>query len=232
MYGEDANPANKASLQTFVSNLRHVLGEVIVRRGDGYLLDCTEATIDAAQFEHAFRRSTSDDDPERVSGGLRTALSMWRGHPYADVEAHGFLDGEITRLTELRLAALEARIDADLRAGRHREVVAELDALTAEHPFRENLRALHMLALYRSGRQAEALRAFGRTRVALLEGLGIDPSAELQELERHILEQDPSLIVAVGPTVKRRAVIVVDIDDEGWHDPASASWRSPIARTS
>ena len=87
---------------------------------------------------------------------------MWRGHPYADVEAHGVLDGEITRLSELRLAALEARIDADMRAGRHREVVAELDALTVEHPFRESLRALHMLALYRSrppGRGPAGVRA-------------------------------------------------------------------------
>ena len=127
---------------------------------------------------------------------LRDALAMWRGHPYADVEAHGFLDGEVTRLTELRLAALEARIDADMRAGRHREVIAELDALTVEHPFREHLRALHMVALYRSGRQAEALRAFRRTREALVEGLGIDPSPELQELERRILVQDRDLLVA------------------------------------
>ena len=117
---------------------------------------------------------------------------MWRGHPYADIEAHGFLDGEITRLTELRLAALENRIDADMRAGRHREVIAELDALTVEHPFRENLRALHMLALYRSGRQAEALRAYGHTRAALVEDLGIDPSPELKDLQRRILEQDRS----------------------------------------
>ena len=117
-------------------------------------------------------------------------MSLWRGHPYADIEANGHLDGEITRLSEMRLAALEARIDADMRAGRHREVVAELDALTVEHPYRENLRALHMLALYRCGRQAEALRAYRRTREVLVEGLGIDPSPELKELERRILAQD------------------------------------------
>ena len=124
---------------------------------------------------------------------------MWRGHPYADIEAHGFLDGEITRLTELRLAALENRIDADLRAGRHREVIAELDASTVEHPFRENLRALHMLALYRSGRQGEALRAFGRTRAVLAEGLGIGPSPELQDLQRRILDQDRTLLAVTAP---------------------------------
>ena len=145
---------------------------------------------------------------------------MWRGHPYADVEGHGFLDGEITRLNEVRLTALEARIDADMRAGRHREVVAELDALTVEHPFRENLRAMHMLALYRSGRQSEALRAYGRTRTALVEGLGIDPSPQLQEMERRILVQDRTLMVTVGPTVQRRAVLVADVDGP-WPDPAA-----------
>ena len=145
---------------------------------------------------------------------------MWRGHPYADIEAHGFLDGEITRLTELRLAALENRIDADVRAGRHREVIAELDALTVEHPFRENLRALHMLALYRSGRQGEALRAFGHTRAVLAEGLGIDPSPELKDLQRRILDQDRTLLAVAGPTVLRRAVVVADVDDSGWRDPA------------
>ena len=145
---------------------------------------------------------------------------MWRGHPYADIEAHGCLDGEITRLTELRLAALENRIDADLRAGRHGEVIAELDALTVEHPFRENLRALHMLALYRSGRQGEALRAFGHTRAVLAEGLGIDPSPELKDLQRRILDQDRSLLAVAGPMVHRRAVVVADVDDVGWRDPA------------
>ena len=128
---------------------------------------------------------------------------MWRGHPYADIDAHGFLDGEITRLKELRLAALETRIDADLRAGRHREVIAELDAFTVEHPFRENLRAMQMLALYRSGRQAEALRAFGHTRTVLVEELGIDPSPELKDLQRRILEQDRTLLAVAGPTVRR-----------------------------
>ena len=160
------------------------------------------------------------DGADDVASRLRDALAMWRGHPYADVETHGYLDGEITRLSELRLSALEARIDADLRAGRHGEVVAELDALTVEHPYREHLQAMHMLALYRSGRQAEALRAFGRTRDVLVEGLGIDPTAELKELERRILAQDRDLLLSVGPKVLRRAVLVADLDDAGWSDPA------------
>ena len=219
-YGEDAAPTSRATLQTYVSNLRQVLGDVIVRQGDGYSLDCDNSTIDATGFEDAYRTASALGDADDVAFRLRDALAMWRGHPYADIEAHGCLDGEITRLTELRLAALENRIDADLRAGRHGEVIAELDALTVEHPFRENLRALHMLALYRSGRQGEALRAFGHTRAVLAEGLGIDPSPELKDLQRRILDQDRSLLAVAGPMVHRRAVVVADVDDVGWRDPA------------
>jgi DNA-binding SARP family transcriptional activator/WD40 repeat protein len=220
MYGEDASPNNRATMHTYVSNLRRTLGDVVVRQGDGYVLRSTGSTTDAVEFEDAYRAATALVAPDEVAGGLRDALVMWRGHPYADVEGHGFLDGEITRLNEVRLTALEARIDADMRAGRHREVVAELDALTVEHPFRENLRAMHMLALYRSGRQSEALRAYGHTRTALVEGLGIDPSPELQEMERRILVQDRTLMATVGPTVQRRAVLVADVDGP-WPDPAA-----------
>ena len=218
-YGEDASPGGKATLHTYVSNLRHVLGDVIVRQGDAYLLDCTEATIDAAAFEYLCAHAAAIEDPERTSGALRQALSLWRGHAYADIEANGHLDGVITRLSEMRLAALESRIDADIRAGRHREVVGELDALTVEYPYRESLRGLHMLALYRCGRQAEALRAYARTRELLVESLGIDPSLELKGLERRILAQDRDLLISIGPTVQRRAVLVADLDDAGWRDP-------------
>jgi len=218
-YGEDASPGGKATLHTYISNLRHLLGDVIVRQGDAYRLESTEATIDAAAFEDLCARAAAIADPERASGTLRQALALWRGHAYADIEANGHLDGEITRLSEMRLTALESRIDADMRAGRHREVVGELDALTAEYPYRESLRALHMLALYRCGRQAEALRAYARTRELLVENLGIDPSPELKGLERRILAQDRDLLISVGPTVQRRAVLVADVDDAGWRDP-------------
>ncbi|MEO6653156.1 MAG: BTAD domain-containing putative transcriptional regulator [Ilumatobacteraceae bacterium] len=224
-YGENAGPGGKATLHTYVSNLRHVLGDVIVRQGDAYFLDCTEATIDAAVFEAACRPGAAMSDPEQASVELREALALWRGHAYADIEAHGQLDGEITRLSEMRLTALEARIDADMRAGRHREVVGELEALTAEYPYRESVRALHILALYRCGRQAEALRAYVRTRELLVESLGIDPSVELQDLERRILAQDRDLLVSVGPTVQRAVVLVADLDDAGWRDP----WERDIA---
>jgi DNA-binding SARP family transcriptional activator/WD40 repeat protein len=220
LYGDDAAPRSRASLQTYVSNLRNLLGDVIVRQGDAYLLDVATATVDAVEFEDAYRGATGLPVARDVATRLREALAMWRGHPYADVEAHGVLDGEVTRLGELRLSAIEARIDADLASGRHREVVAELDALTVEHPFREHLRAMHMIALYRSGRQAEALRAFGRTRDTLVEDLGVDPSPELRELERRILVQDRDLLGTVSPKVQRRVVLVADIDDAGWNAPA------------
>ena len=218
-YGEDASPGGKATLHTYVSNIRHVLGDVIVRRGDAYFLDCAQATIDADVFEQTCLRAATMEDAERAAEELREALSLWRGHAYADIEANGHLDGEITRLSEMRLAALESRIDADMRAGRHREVVGELDALTVEYPYRESLRALHMLSLYRCGRQAEALRAYARTRELLVEDLGIDPSLELKDLERRILAQDRDLLISVGPTVRRGAVLVADVDDAGWRDP-------------
>jgi DNA-binding SARP family transcriptional activator/WD40 repeat protein len=219
-YGDDASPGAKATLHTYVSNLRHALGDVVVRQGDAYRLDCSDATIDAVEFEQLCQRASAIDDPDRAADALRQALSLWRGHAYADIEANGHLDGEITRLGEMRLAALESRIDADLQANRHREVVGELDALTVEYPYRESLRASHMVALYRCGRQAEALRAYSRTRELLAETLGIDPSPELKDLERRILAQDGDLLISLGPSVQRRAVLVADLDDAGWRDPS------------
>ena len=157
-YGEDASPGGKATLHTYVSNLRHVLGDVIVRQGDAYFLDCAEATIDAVAFEErvsrAAQRSTirSARPPSfarRCRCGVATPTPTSKPTDISTVRSRAS--------SEMRLAALESRIDADMRAGRHREVVGELDALTAEYPYRESLRALHMLALYRCGRQAEAL---------------------------------------------------------------------------
>ena len=220
VYGEEGALGSRRTLQTYVSNLRQVLGDVIVRQGDAYVLTFADSHVDSVEFEESYRAATAMTDADGAASRLRAALAMWRGHPYADVEAHGALDAETTRLDEVRLAALEARIEADLSAGRHREVVAELEALTVEHPWRENLRAMHMLALYRSGRQTEALRAFGRTRVSLAEGVGIDPSPELKDLERRILDHDRSLLVSSAPSVQRRAVVVADLDDAaGWSDP-------------
>ena len=122
---------------------------------------------------------------------LRAGLRLWRGPPFSGLDDSGVLLAERTRLVELQLLALEDRVAAELASGRHREVAAELDALCRQHPYREGLRAQHMLALYRSGRQAEALRAFQQTRAVLVDELGIDPSPLLRQLEEQILVQDP-----------------------------------------
>ena len=134
---------------------------------------------------------------------LREALALWRGPPLAEVAYTDFAQREISRLEELRLSILEDRIQADLDCGRHAEVIGELETLVAEEPLRERPRAQLMLALYRSGRQAEALDAYREARRALVEELGIEPSRGLRELEAAILEQDPALDLE-RPIAKRR----------------------------
>jgi hypothetical protein len=148
-----------------------------------------------------------------ASGRLRDALSLWRGPALADFAYESFAQAAIARLEEIRLAAVELRIDADLALGRHDELVGELEALVAEHPLRERLRRYLMTALYRSGRQAEALDAYQNARRALVDELGIEPSPALQELEKAILRQDPSLDVeAPSPAgvrdVAERSILV------------------------
>ena len=133
---------------------------------------------------------------------LREALALWRGPPLADLAFESFAQPAIARLEELRLVAIEKRIDADLALGRHAEVVAELEALVAEHPLRERVRAQLMLALYRCGRQADALAVYQSARRELVEELGIEPSPTLRELEQSILRQDPSLELAPAPPLR------------------------------
>ncbi len=150
------------------------------------------------------RAACAADASER----LRDALALWRGPALADFAYESFAQAAIARLEEIRLAAIELRIDADLALGRHDELIGELEALVAEHPLRERLRSYLMTALYRSGRQAEALEAYQDARRALVDELGIDPSPALQELERAILRHDPSLDAAstcVVPTRSRSA---------------------------
>jgi DNA-binding SARP family transcriptional activator/WD40 repeat protein/serine/threonine protein kinase len=218
VYGDTPPDGARRTVQTYVSNLRHVLGEVIRGTGGGYVLEVAPSTIDAARFEAAYRAAVDElaREPERAADRLRDALSSWRGHPYADVDAHGALDAEIARLQELRLLALERRLEADLALGRHRDLLGELEALTAEHPLRESLRGHQLVALYRSGRQGDALAAMERTRRVLAEELGVDPSPQLRQLERQILVQDPVLDAEDRPRVERRAVLVAELDAETW----------------
>ena len=140
-------------------------------------------------------RRCADGRAERAAALLREALELWRGPPLAEVASAPFAPGEIARLEEQRLAALEVRVEADLAAGRHAELVGELQQLTGEHPWRERLHAQLMLALYRSGRQADALEAYRHAREVLVEQLGIEPGAELHDLHEAILAHDPALDV-------------------------------------
>ena len=154
---------------------------------------CGRARSTPMRFEERFRRGREElarGEPREAAATLRHALGLWRGPALADVRDEGFAQPEIARLDDLRLACLGERFDADLALGRHAEVIGELEALVQEHPFRERLRGQHMLSFYRAGRQADALAAYRAARRALVDGLGIEPSLELRELEAAILRQD------------------------------------------
>jgi len=213
VYGDDAPPGSRRSVQTYISNLRGEIGDVITATGSGYTLAAERSEVDAFVFEDMVNGSTDHSDPEATSSRLREALALWRGHPFADVDGMAELTTETARLNELRASALEERVGADLELGRHRDLIAELESLTEEYPLRERFRSQQMLALYRSGRQAEALRAYEKTRTYLVEEMGLDPSRELRDLEQRILEQDPTLAFETGPTVRRAAVLVADVAD-------------------
>jgi DNA-binding SARP family transcriptional activator len=196
--GRPSGSAEKA-VHVYVSELRKAfassLDDVLVTRGSSYMLRVADE-LDVRRFEHlveAGREALESGDPRSAAEKLRAALVLWRGPPLADFTYASFAQAEIARLEELRLVALELRIQAELALGRSADVVGELEALAAEHPLRERLRGQQMLALYLSGRQAEALEAYQRTRRALVDELGIEPSRELQELERRILRHDPEL---------------------------------------
>ena len=213
VYGEDGGEGARNSVYTYVSAMRRDLGRVVVKETGGYVLNIPADWVDARHFEGEVHSALSmlHERPETAATVLRRALEMWRGYAYADVDGHGWFQPEVTRLTELRLVALEARIEADLELGRHAELLGELEALAMEYPLRERLRALQMLALYRSGRQTEALRSYEHTRVYLAEQVGIHPSPELQHLESRILEHDPDLDLPRAPSLTERAIVVLEI---------------------
>jgi DNA-binding SARP family transcriptional activator len=201
LWADDAPDGARNALQYHVSRLRKALApnDALVTREPGYMIRVAPDELDLLEFER-LRHSARDAPPEEAARLLRQALDLWRGpaHP------------EVAHLDELRLAALEQRIDADLSSGRHTDVVPELEPLVQDHPLRERLRAQLMLALYRSGRQAEALDVYRQTRQALIDQLGIEPSPSLQELERAILRHDPGLLPDdVTPAPERSAVMIV-----------------------
>jgi len=184
LWGDEPPPSAPKMIQLYVSHLRRVLngdGLRIVTRGRGYELQL-DGEVDAARAGRLVEESRA-----------REALALWRGEPLADLADEPFAAAEIRRLEELRLRAAELAVDADLAAGRHASLIGELDALIAADPLRERLHAQRMLALYRAGRQSEALAAYRDARSALVEEVGVEPGAELQRLHERILAQDPAL---------------------------------------
>jgi predicted ATPase/DNA-binding SARP family transcriptional activator len=203
LWGERPPRTARAALQGYVARLRHALGEgsteVLVTEPGGYRLRVAPGAFDLERFEgllRAARRAAVDGDHAVACKRLREGLSLWRGPPLADLAFESSAGLEVSRLEEARLDALEERIDADLALGRDAQLVGELQALVAQHPLRERFRAQLMLALYRAGRQADALDAYRDARRVLVEELGIEPGSELRELEHAILAQDPGLRVA------------------------------------
>jgi DNA-binding SARP family transcriptional activator len=198
LWGNHAPRDGAASLQGLVYRLRRTLGnerQCILRADNGYALDAS-VRVDATTFDQLVARARAtpgSGNPEDVPALLREALDLWRGAPLAGLESLPFVSTQATRLNAARVAALGDRVHADLAAGRHREVIAELESLVAEHPYQERFWAQLMLALYRSGSQADALRCYSRLRSLLNEELGIGPGPAVSELERAILTQDPAL---------------------------------------
>ena len=193
LWGEHAPKTAGTALQVYVSNLRKLLApERLETRTPGYLLHVETDELDLARFERLCRNAHGLK-PEAAATALDEALLLWHGQPLAEFAFDPFAQVDIARLEELRLEALEQRLEAELQLGRHETVVGELQALVAEHPFRERPRRQLMLALYRSGRQTEALEAYQDARRTLVAELGIEPSAQLRQLEQAVLRQDDSL---------------------------------------
>ena len=204
LWGDGAGRDRQKALWPVVSRLRAVLepdrekrseGSILVSRPPGYVLSIDPEDVDATRFEALADegRRLLETDPAAASLVLSEALGLWRGHALEEFMYEAFAEAEVTRLEELRLAALEDRIDADLRAGRARELIGELESLARQHPTRGRMTGHLMLALHLSGRQGDALRAFRTYRAYLAEELGLDPSAEISRLEERIVLDDPEL---------------------------------------
>jgi DNA-binding SARP family transcriptional activator len=213
----DNPPDARRKLWFHISKLRGILqpggteaasDATLTTRPAGYLLRIESDKLDASRFERLTRAGNSalEDNPARAAELLRQALGLWRAEPFADVVHEDAVSAEVARLNELRLAALEDRLEADLALGRAGELIPELETLVAEQPFRENLRGKLMLALYRAGRQADALAAYRQARRTLVEELGIEPGEGLSELHRRILDHDPALAGTRSPPARTPAL--------------------------
>jgi predicted ATPase/DNA-binding SARP family transcriptional activator len=214
LWGDDPPDSAASVLRLYVSNVRRCLPPGrLVTRSPGYVLLVEEGELDAERFEALFadgRRILAEGSPRLARSLLGRALALWRGAALADLAVESFASEAADRLDELRLQCVEERVAADLELGHHREVLAELELLVGTHPLRDRLRSQLMLALYRSGRQADALACYRRGRDVLMEEHGLDPGTELRALERRILQQDESLelVPRTGLSTERRRVPV------------------------
>jgi predicted ATPase/DNA-binding SARP family transcriptional activator len=208
LWGERPPATAANALQVLVHALRRRLGpERIAREGPGYRVCLEPGELDLERFALLAERGRSEltrGDADGAASSFREALELWRGPAYEDVRYEAFAQAEVARLEELRLVALEDRIEADLALGRHRDLVSELEALVSEHAIRERLCGQLMLALYRSDRQAAALESFQRARRAMRDELGLEPGPALQELQQAILRHDPALAVEPSELRARR----------------------------
>jgi DNA-binding SARP family transcriptional activator len=238
LWGESPPASGRAALRVRISQLRKALGEggsALLTRPPGYVLHAEPDRIDARLFERLFaegRKQLAEGAPELAAMTLRQALGLWRGPALTDFAYESFAQGEITRLEELRRGALEEQVDADLALGRHAELVGELESLVAAEPLRERLRGQLMLALYRSGRQADALGAYRDGRKLLVDELGLEPGRALADLEAAILRQDPALDppaptvtpapATAAPAEERKLVTVLATDLADPRPPGAA----------
>ena len=209
LWGSEPPPSARPAMRNYVKRLRRVLGgaghDLIRSAPGGYLIRVAARDLDVTRFEElerAGREAAEAGDWDRAADLLRAGLSLWRGEALEDVQSEWLAVRELPRLGELRLRALETRIDLDLRLGRHAEAIAELWRLTRVHPLRERLYRLLMLALCQNGRPGEALAVYQSARQVLISELGTEPGPELRHLHRRILASDPSL---AGPSMRRTA---------------------------
>ncbi len=201
LWGDDPPATAAKTLQVHVSRLRRELGDAVVTRGGGYSIEVPPHELDLRHFEALVaegRAALADRRPEAAEARLREALGLWRGQPLPELADEPFAQVELGRLEQIRLDALEDHVEAELSLGRHAQAIETLERLVSRHPYRERSRALLMLALYRSGRQADALDAYRDARSALVDDLGIEPGQQLRELHEAILAQDPAIEGARG----------------------------------
>ncbi|WP_326573093.1 AfsR/SARP family transcriptional regulator [Streptomyces sp. NBC_00487] len=214
IWGAHMPQSAMTTMQTYILQLRRRLGtamgpdapgtakEVLATRHGGYVLQIPPESVDVHRYEQlvtAGQSACEEGQDTRAADLFRDALAMWQGPALVDVRVGPILEIEVMRLEESRLVTVERRIDADLRLGRHTELIAELTDLTARHPKHEGLHSQAMVAFYRSGRQATALDVYRRLRMRLIEELGIEPSPQLQRLHQAMLTVDPALDVVCGP---------------------------------